>query len=155
GLDARGLLAQQAHLVHRYAQADAQLPQVGLGHLAGDGVHQPVGQLLQPVREALLFLVPDIRPWGGGPGSPPLDRGAGDARLARRPLNYACRLKLIPSNPAASVPKPREPKREMLCLAREQARFLLAASRGRVVHPLLAVALGTGCRQGEILALLW
>src|SRR5262249_36988398 len=45
--------------------------------------------------------------------------------------------------------------REMLCLARELARFLLAASRGRVVHPLLAVALGTGCRQGEILALLW
>jgi integrase len=70
-------------------------------------------------------------------------------------LNHACRLKLIPSNPAAAVPKPREPKREMLCLTQEQARFFLVTSRGRVVYPLLAVAPGTGCRQGEILALVW
>ena len=70
-------------------------------------------------------------------------------------LNYACRLKLIPSNPAAAVPKPPEPKREMLCLTQDQTRFFLTASRGRVVYPLLAVALGTGYRQGEILALAW
>src|SRR5262249_27225477 len=70
-------------------------------------------------------------------------------------LNYACRLKLIPRNPAAAVPKPSEPKREMLCLTQVQARHFLLASRGRVVYPLLAVALGTGCRQGEILALAW
>ncbi len=70
-------------------------------------------------------------------------------------LNHACRLKLIPSNPAAAVPKPGEPKREMLCLTPDQFRHLLASSRGRVVYPLLAVALGTGCRQGEILALAW
>jgi integrase len=70
-------------------------------------------------------------------------------------LNHACRLKLIPRNPAAAVPKPSEPKREMLCLTQAQARHFLLASRGRVVYPLLAVALGTGCRQGEILALAW
>src|SRR5207253_1694164 len=70
-------------------------------------------------------------------------------------LNHACRLKLIPTNPAAAVPKPREPKREMLCLAQESAKHLLVASRGRAAYPLLAVALGTGCRQGEILALAW
>jgi integrase len=70
-------------------------------------------------------------------------------------LNHACRLKLIPRSPAAAVPKPSEPRREMLCLTQEQARHLLFASRGRVVYPLLAVALGTGCRQGEILALAW
>src|SRR5262249_32028376 len=70
-------------------------------------------------------------------------------------LNHACRLKLIPSNPAAAVPKPSEPKREMLCLTEAQARHFLVASRGRAVYPLLAVALGTGCRQGEILALAW
>jgi integrase len=70
-------------------------------------------------------------------------------------LNHACRLKLIPSNPAAAVPKPAEPKREMLCMTQEQARHLLAASRCRTVFPLLAVAIGTGCRQGEILALTW
>jgi integrase len=70
-------------------------------------------------------------------------------------LNHACRLKLIPSNPAAAVPKPGEPKREMLCLTPAQARHFLLASRGRAVYPLLTVALGTGCRQGEILALAW
>jgi integrase len=70
-------------------------------------------------------------------------------------LNHAARLKLIPANPAAAVPKPSEPKREMLCLTQEQAHFLLSASHGRAVYPLLAVALGTGCRQGEILALTW
>jgi integrase len=70
-------------------------------------------------------------------------------------LNHAVRLKLIGRNPAAAVPKPSEPKREMLCLTQDQARHFLAASRGRVVYPLLAVALGTGCRQGEILALTW
>jgi integrase len=70
-------------------------------------------------------------------------------------LNHACRLKLIPRNPAAAVPKPSEPKREMLCLMYEQARHLLVATRGRVIYPLLAVAVGTGCRQGEILALAW
>jgi integrase len=70
-------------------------------------------------------------------------------------LNHACRLKLIPANPAAAVPKPAEPKREMMCLTQDQARHLLTASCGRAVHPLLAVALGTGCRQGELLALAW
>jgi integrase len=70
-------------------------------------------------------------------------------------LNYAARLKLIQRNPAAAVPKPAEPKREMLCLTQEQARHFLQAFRGRSVYPLLAVALGTGCRQGEILALAW
>jgi integrase len=70
-------------------------------------------------------------------------------------LNHACRLKLIPSNPATAVPKPSEPKREMLCLTQEQARHLLVTARSRTVYPVLAVALGTGCRQGEILALTW
>jgi integrase len=72
-------------------------------------------------------------------------------------LNYACRLKppLISRNPAAGVAKPSEPKREMVCLTQEQARHLLLSSGGRVVYPLLAVAVGTGCRQGEILALVW
>src|SRR5581483_86486 len=64
-------------------------------------------------------------------------------------------LRLIQRSPAAAVPKPAEPKREMMCLTPAQARHLLTASRGRVVYVVLAVALGTGCRQGEILALAW
>jgi integrase len=70
-------------------------------------------------------------------------------------IRHACRLKLIPRNPAAAVPKPKEPKREMMCLTQAQAKHFIAAARWRAAYPLLAVAVGTGCRQGEILALAW
>lgn len=70
-------------------------------------------------------------------------------------LNYAVRLKLIPANPARAVPKPRGPKRDMLFLDPDQARAVRAACAGRPVGALVVTALGTGCRQGELLALGW
>jgi integrase len=70
-------------------------------------------------------------------------------------LNYAVRLKLIPANPSKSLPKPKLPKREMLFLVEEQVREVLAAARESNVFALVALALGTGCRQGELLALSW
>ncbi len=90
-LDARGLLAAQPHLVHRYAQADAEPLQVGLGHLARDGVHQPVREVLQPVRQVFPFLVPDIGHAGVNTfaGRPSLKRRAGDAGLLGRELGVA------------------------------------------------------------------
>ncbi len=62
-------------------------------------------------------------------------------------LNYSVRMKLIPVNPAAAVPKPKTPKRDMLILDESQAKALRAAGRTAVVGPLIAVALGSGCRQ--------
>jgi integrase len=70
-------------------------------------------------------------------------------------LAPACRMKLIASNPASAVPKPRAPDREMLFLTAEQAKALLEAARGQRSYPLLALALATGCRQGELLGLTW
>ena len=70
-------------------------------------------------------------------------------------LNAAVRLKLISSNPAAAVKKPKIPKREMLCLNDSQAKNVLRAAVGAQIGPLVVVALGTGCRQGELLALTW
>jgi integrase len=72
-------------------------------------------------------------------------------------LAHAVRLRLIHSNPASSsaVPRPRVPSREMLFLTPEQAKALLEAARGQRSHPLLVLALATGCRQGELLALAW
>lgn len=70
-------------------------------------------------------------------------------------LNAAVRLKLISSNPSAAVKKPKTPKREMLCLDDSQAKAVLTAAAGAPVGPLVVVALGTGCRQGELLALTW
>jgi integrase len=70
-------------------------------------------------------------------------------------LNYAVRLKLIPANPAAAVGKPKTPKRDMLFLTDDQAKVVRSAAVGAVVGPLVVTALGSGCRQGELLALTW
>ena len=70
-------------------------------------------------------------------------------------LNAAVRLKLIRSNPSAAVKKPKIPKREMLCLNDSQAKAVLTATAGVPVGPVVVVALGTGCRQGELLCSTW
>jgi integrase len=70
-------------------------------------------------------------------------------------FSHACKLKLLPFNPAAAIQKPKAPKRQMLFLTPEQAKVLLDAARGQPCYPLLVLALATGCRQGELLALTW
>lgn len=70
-------------------------------------------------------------------------------------LNHAVRLKLISSNPAAAVGKPRPPAREMLFLTDGQAKRVMATAVGKPIAPLIVIALGSGCRQGELLALTW
>lgn len=77
------------------------------------------------------------------------------ARALAGCLSYAVELQVLTSNPAAAVGLPGLPEREMVVLSPAQARALLDASRGYVAGPLIAVALGTGLRQGELLGLSW
>jgi integrase len=70
-------------------------------------------------------------------------------------LKHAVRLKLIPANPAAEVERPRLKEREMTILTDDQARVFLAAARRSRYYALFALALATGLRQGELLALRW
>src|SRR5262249_43344499 len=70
-------------------------------------------------------------------------------------LSHACNLKLIPFNPVAAIKKPKPSKRQMLFLTPEQVKVLLDAARGQPCHALVVLALATGCRQGELLALTW
>jgi integrase len=70
-------------------------------------------------------------------------------------LNHAVRLRLIPSNPCIGITKPPQPRREMLSLDRPGAQALLDAAKGRPACALVTLALGTGCRLGELLALAW
>lgn len=70
-------------------------------------------------------------------------------------FSHACNLKLIPFNPVAAIKKPKAPKRQMLFLTPEQVKILLEAAKGQPCFPLLVLALATGCRQGELLALTW
>jgi integrase len=70
-------------------------------------------------------------------------------------LRNAVRLKLIPSNPAADVSKPRSAFREMVFMTPAQARRFLEAAQKSRNHALYALAIGSGARQGELLALSW
>jgi len=77
-------------------------------------------------------------------------------RVLSQALRQAVRLHLISRNPAADVDPPRPVRREMKIIDPEQTATLLKAARER---PALAVpvmlAITTGMRRGEILALRW
>ena len=60
----------------------------------------------------------------------------------------------IEVNPAARVKKLKEPPGRETILTEDQARRLVAAA-GLEFRPVVIVALGTGMRRGEILALRW
>jgi len=64
-------------------------------------------------------------------------------------------MRLIPSNPAAAVKKARPAEREMAFMTATQARRFLDAAKSNQNYALFALALGTGARQGELLALTW
>lgn len=62
---------------------------------------------------------------------------------------------LIPRNAAAGLKLPRITRKEIDPLDPEQARNLLKAARGDRLEALYVLALNTGMRQGELLALKW
>ncbi len=68
---------------------------------------------------------------------------------------YAVRMKLLPVNPCTDAAKPRPPKKEMAVWDGEQMRRFLAAAESDRLYALYVVALDTGMRQGELLALVW
>ena len=93
-------------------------------------------------------LYAELRPLGGM-----VPRSAADALSTA--LNYAVRLKLVPGNPCKLVAKPRRPKPPMVVLDRDHLPVFLAAAAELSAGDLLALALGTGLRTGELLALEW
>jgi len=70
-------------------------------------------------------------------------------------FSHACKLKLIPFNPVAAIKKPKAPKRQMLFLTQEQVKVLLEVAKDQPCYALIVLAVATGCRQGELLALTW
>ncbi len=77
--------------------------------------------------------------------------------VLRSALNQAVRLGLVPRNVALLVERPRVGRREMRCWNPEEAlRFLDVARREQPrLFALYVVALTTGMREGELLALRW
>lgn len=70
-------------------------------------------------------------------------------------LDAAVRLGLTPRNAADMVDVPRVAHHEIHPLNREQARVFVEAAAGERLEALYALALATGMRQGELLALHW
>lgn len=73
----------------------------------------------------------------------------------RQALASAERQGLIARNPADLVDAPRMRQTEMHTLDLEQSRALLAVAQGDRLEALYVLALATGMRQGELLALRW
>jgi integrase len=80
-------------------------------------------------------------------------------RHAHRVLNVALRraasLELTPRNVVALVRPPKAETAEVEILTLEQIGQVLAALRDDDLYPIAAVALGSGTRRGELLALRW
>jgi integrase len=83
-------------------------------------------------------------------------RTAGHAhRILGRALREAEAAGIIARNVSRLVRPPRVPHKEMATLSGAQARALIHAAIGDRLHGLYAVALASGARQGELLALRW
>jgi integrase len=91
----------------------------------------------------------------------PLAKGLGPRtighvhRVLHKALTVAVEWSLLSRNPAAIAKPPRVQPREIEIIAVEQAQKILQCLRGRALYSIVALALATGMRRGELLALRW
>jgi integrase len=90
-----------------------------------------------------------------------LDSGLAPATIHKlhavlhKALNHAVSDGLIPRNAAAGLALPRISREEINPLSGEEARCFLDEVRGDRLEALYVLAISTGMRQGELLALKW
>jgi len=75
--------------------------------------------------------------------------------VLRRALEHAVRTGLLDQNPAERIDPPRVERKEMRVLTPEEVTAFLAAARSERLYALYFLAIYTGMRQGELLALRW
>jgi integrase len=100
---------------------------------------------------------------GGKDGKPLSAQTVGNAhRVLHRGLERALRLEIVNRNVAHLVPPPKVEAAEVAILTAEQIADVLikldgygGRYGGLPLHPIAAVAIGTGMRRGEICALGW
>ncbi len=76
-------------------------------------------------------------------------------RVTHRMLRHATQWGVVHQNVAALVDAPTVSDREVKIPTAAEVRAMLEALHGRVLRTIAAVALGTGMRRGELLALRW
>lgn len=93
----------------------------------------------------------------GGKGGKPLSaRTVGHAhRVLHTALARAARLETIGRNVAAVVKPPKVEAEEVEILTAAQIREVLTKLQGHALYPIVALALGSGMRRGEICGLQW
>lgn len=75
--------------------------------------------------------------------------------ILRRSFNQAVKWGMIPRNPTAAVDAPRPTRREMQVLTPQQVEQLVQTMTGDPYFALYYLAIATGCRRGELVALRW
>lgn len=75
--------------------------------------------------------------------------------VLRNALNKAVRWGLVGRNVASLVDPPRVPTHEVRVLSPEETKRLLEAAHGESIEALVVLAVSTGLRLGEALALQW
>jgi integrase len=75
--------------------------------------------------------------------------------MLHKAFAQAVRWGLLVRNPCDGATPPRPPRTEMKVLTAEQSAAFLTATRNHSAYALYALALTTGARQGELLALRW
>jgi integrase len=76
-------------------------------------------------------------------------------KILHKALRNAVRRQMISRNVCDLVTLPRQVKRKVQILTKEQIIYLLKAVRGHRLEPLIIFGLGIGMRHGEIGALCW
>jgi integrase len=93
---------------------------------------------------------------GGRDGRPLSPRTVGHAhRVLHRVLERALKSELIARNAAHTIEPPKVEHVEVEALKADQIAPLLDALQGHWLEPIAVLALGSGARRGEILALTW
>jgi integrase len=76
-------------------------------------------------------------------------------RTLSQALSHAVRLGVLFKNPARQVKPPRPPSREIKILDKSEIATLVNATKGTTLYVPILVAVTTGMRRGELLALRW
>ena len=75
--------------------------------------------------------------------------------LLHRALKMGVKWGIVPRNVADAVDQPQNRKHELRVLTQDEALHLLDETAGTTAGALFALALGSGARRGELLALKW
>ncbi len=75
--------------------------------------------------------------------------------VLRTALAHAAAVELIERNVCTIIKAPKQVRTEVEILNAEQIAEALRKLEGHSIHPVVAVAIGTGARRGEIAALRW